>query len=316
MLSPSADTGSRSFPRLAFATVLLTIGLIVFGAVVRVTDSGLGCGNSWPMCNGSIFPPLDNLTAWIEWTHRLFAALIGILGIGMLVLAIRQQNRFVLGITVVAALLFVLQSALGAIVVVLELPPTMVTLHLGTAMLLLGALLMAAVAAVYRPKREHLRRNDHVTTLVYTTTALSLIIILTGALVRGSGATLACLDWPLCYGEVFPADQGQLALVHMLHRYAVVGLGIALVVLVWFVLRDRPQGRRLAIGALVVYLLQAGVGAMFVLSRAEAVWGAAHVGLASVTWALLVALSTVETLNNRITSENEDQWQPQSIRSS
>lgn len=319
MRSASANTHPRSFPRLAFATVLLTIGLIVFGAVVRVTDSGLGCGDSWPLCNGSIFPPLDNLTAWIEWTHRLFAALIGILGIGMLVLAIRsfrQQNRFVLGVTVVAALLFALQSALGAIVVVLELPPTMVTLHLGTAMLLLGALLMAAVAAVYRPKHENVRRNDHVTALVYTTTALSLIIILTGALVRGSGATLACLDWPLCYGEVFPADQGQLALVHMLHRYAVVGLGIALAVLVWFVLRDRPQARRLAVGALVVYLLQAGVGAMFVLSRAEAVWGAAHVGLASVTWALLVALSTIETLNNRITSVNEDQWQPQSIRSS
>lgn len=57
---------SKLFAPLALATALATVGLIMFGAVVRVTDSGLGCGNSWPLCNGTIFPPLDNLTAWIE----------------------------------------------------------------------------------------------------------------------------------------------------------------------------------------------------------------------------------------------------------
>ncbi|MBL8157211.1 MAG: COX15/CtaA family protein, partial [Anaerolineae bacterium] len=46
------------FIRLALITALLTLGLIVFGAVVRVTDSGLGCGNHWPLCNGTVIPPL------------------------------------------------------------------------------------------------------------------------------------------------------------------------------------------------------------------------------------------------------------------
>ena len=141
---------TRLFPSLAMTTALLTIGLIVFGAVVRVTDSGLGCGNQWPLCNGTIFPPLDNLTAWIEWLHRLFAALIGVFGLVTLYLAIRayrKRNRAVLRATVVAAALFIIQSALGAIVVIFDLPPTMVTLHLGTAMLLLAALLVAAIGA-------------------------------------------------------------------------------------------------------------------------------------------------------------------------
>ena len=296
---------SRGFARLALATTVLTLGLIVFGAIVRVTDSGLGCGEHWPLCNGTIFPPLDNITAWIEWLHRLFAALIGILGVAMLVVAIRvyrKQNRRVLTITIVAAMLFAVQSSLGAIVVLNSLPVLGVTLHLATAMLLLAFLLLAGLVASYRPGLSS--TSNRVTTLAYTTTALSLVIILTGTLVRGSGATLACTDWPLCNGQILPVQQGSLAVIHMFHRFAVIALGISVVVLAIFVLRDR-QDQRLrtsAVVALIAYFLQAGVGAMFVMSRAQAVWGAAHVGLAAITWAVLVALSAIEWLNNHTIS--------------
>lgn len=305
-----------TFWRLAFVTALLTWGLIVFGAVVRVTDSGLGCNNHWPLCNGSIFPPLDNLTAWIEWSHRLFALLIGLCGIGMLVMAWRgywRKDRAVFGVTVVAALLYLLQSALGAIVVILELPPTMVTLHLGVAMLLFGALLTAAIAAYYTPGRVDAGR-DQVTTLAYINASLSLVIILTGALVRGSGATLACVDWPLCNGAVFPFNQSELAMIHMIHRLAVVGLGLTLVMLVWLALRERQDRRvrALALWSFGVYLAQAGVGALFVWSGAAAFWGAAHVGMAALTWGLLVALSVIETLNNREIKQGGAAWTQQS----
>lgn len=304
----------RLFIRLALATSLLTLGLIVFGAVVRVTDSGLGCGNSWPLCDGTIFPPLNNLTAWIEWMHRLFALLIGLLGIGMLVLAIRAyrtQNRLVLGATALAAVLYFIQSMLGALTVILDLPPTIVTLHLATAMLLLAALLLSTVSAWYRPVMTYAR--DHITLLIYVTTGLSLVIILTGALVRGSGATLACEDWPLCNGQIFPS-QGRLELVHMTHRYAVLALGVTLLLLVWYVFRARQDrnSRLLAVSALVVYLLQAGVGALYVFSLAAPLWGAAHVGLAAATWALLVGLSIIETLNNRelVQGQTNGQYNP------
>lgn len=314
-----SDTQARSgiFTNVALATALLTLGLIVFGAVVRVTDSGLGCGNEWPLCDGRVIPPLDNLTAWIEWLHRLFAALIGLFGLATLYLAwrgYRTRDRLVLGATVTAAVLFALQSALGALVVVLDLPPTMVTLHLGTAMLLLGALLVAAVASRYKPR--HLYARDHVTLLVYVTAALSLVIILTGALVRGSGATLACVDWPLCNGQLLPFQQGQLQTVHMMHRLAVGGLGVSLVMLVWYVWRSREDNIMLwlAVLAFGVYLAQGLVGALFVWSEAAPVWGAAHVGLAAATWSLLVILSAVEAMNNRVMplERNEDLWKSQS----
>ena len=305
---------ARRFARLAFFTALLTIGLIVFGAVVRVTDSGLGCGSSWPLCDGTIFPPLDNLTAWIEWLHRLFAALIGAVGLVTLAAGwrVRREHQAAFATVVAAALLFALQSALGALVVILDLPPTMVALHLGTAMLLLAALLLAGVVGMYRPRVR--RASDQITLLTYITTALSLVIILTGALVRGSGATLACVDWPLCNGALFPFGQGQLAVIHMFHRLAVVALGVGLVLLVWQIRRSRPEvwSRRLAALALVFYLAQAGVGALFVLTSAAPLWGAAHVGLAAATWALLVMLSAVEFMESRETYREQDAWNPQS----
>jgi heme A synthase len=299
---------------LALLTALLTIGLIVFGAVVRVTDSGLGCGNSWPLCDGTIVPPLDNLTAWIEWLHRLFAALIGVLGLVTLAAGwrLRRTHQVAFVAVVAAALLFAFQSALGALVVILDLPPTMVALHLGTAMLLLAALLLAGVAGIYRPRTR--RAGDQVTTLAYVTTALSLVIILTGALVRGSGATLACVDWPLCNGTIFPVGQGQLAIIHMFHRAAVLALGISLALLLWqvYVNRQGVWPRRLALLSLVAYLGQAGVGALFVLTSAAPVWGATHVGLAAVTWALLVMLSALEFMDSRETHSERDVWNSQS----
>jgi heme A synthase len=292
--------------------------LIVFGAVVRVTDSGLGCGEHWPLCNGTIFPPLDNITAWIEWLHRLFAALIGLFGLMTLTLAVRnyqtgRAKRFALGSTIVAAVLFLVQSALGALVVILQLPPTMVALHLGTAMLLLAALLVGFTAATHKPETAY--GSDGVSVLAYTTTALSFIIILTGALVRGSGATLACVDWPLCNGSVLPVDQGQLALIHMFHRFAVLALGVTLALLLWQLWSNRRDTRlkQLAVWSLVAYLTQAGVGALFVLTSAAPLWGAVHVGLAAATWALLVVLSTVEFLNSRDSAVAEQaKWKQQS----
>src|SRR6266699_1631938 len=70
---------TRRFTRLAWAAAACTYFLIVLGAVVRVTGSGLGCGEHWPRCHGRWFPPLDDIGTLIEWNHRLFAGLVTVL---------------------------------------------------------------------------------------------------------------------------------------------------------------------------------------------------------------------------------------------
>lgn len=285
----------------SLSTAALTWGLIVFGAVVRVTESGLGCGTDWPLCNGMIFPPLDNVTAWIEWLHRLFALLIGCFGLATLAVAwrrYRRVNRRVLNMTVLAAGLFIVQSGLGAIVVFLELPPTFVTLHLGVAMLLLAALLGAAAQAWRQP--SPVDRADSVPLLASVNAAMAFVIILTGALVRGSGATLACTTWPLCDGgAILPFEQSQLAVINMIHRLSAAAMSITLLILLRQVYHKRRQRliRRLVLGAALAQALQIGVGALFVISAAGRAWGAAHVGLAAAVWALLVTLAAIERID-------------------
>src|SRR5438309_10221069 len=69
---------TRRYTQLAWAAAACTYLLIILGAIVRITGSGLGCGEHWPLCNGRLFPPLD-LPTWIEWSHRLAAGLVTIL---------------------------------------------------------------------------------------------------------------------------------------------------------------------------------------------------------------------------------------------
>ena len=304
MAQPGVEASrSSSFVILSLSTAALTLGLIVFGAVVRVTESGLGCGTDWPLCNGTIFPPLDNITAWIEWLHRLFALLIGFFGLATLAAAwrqYRQSDRRVLQMTAVAAILFLAQSGLGAIVVFLELPPTFVTLHLGVAMLLLAALLGAAVLAWHRP--SPVRQADGVPVLAAVNAAMAFVVILTGALVRGSGATLACTQWPLCDGgAILPFEQSQLAVINMIHRLSVAAMSVALFILIWQIHRHRsePLIRRITLGAVLAHVVQIAVGALFVLSSAGREWGAIHVGLAAAVWGLLVTLAIMEGMNRQ-----------------
>src|SRR6266704_2914980 len=155
---------TRSFTRLAWTAAAFTYLLIILGAIVRITGSGLGCGEHWPLCNGKLLPPLD-LPTMIEYGHRLAAAAVSGLVAALAGYAwwLRQGaesgERFAPDRTAYVALgLLVLQVLLGAVTVKLSLPPWTVILHLGTAMLLLATLIVAAkvTPGTARPSRTGL----------------------------------------------------------------------------------------------------------------------------------------------------------------
>src|ERR1041385_2702486 len=141
---------TRRFTRLAWTAATLSYLLIILGAIVRITGSGLGCGEHWPLCNGQLLPPLD-LPTMIEYGHRLAAAAASALVTALAAYAwwLRKgagsRERYTPDRTAYVALaLLVVQVLLGAVTVKLRLPPWTVILHLGTAMLLLATLLVAA----------------------------------------------------------------------------------------------------------------------------------------------------------------------------
>src|ERR1051325_811097 len=143
---------TRRFARLAWLAATCTYLLIILGAIVRITGSGLGCGEHWPLCNGRLLPPLD-LPTVIEYGHRLAAAAVSGLVTALAMYAWWLRHRppppstalHHPGVAAYVALaLLVVQVLLGAVTVKLSLPPWTVILHLGTAMLLLATLLVAA----------------------------------------------------------------------------------------------------------------------------------------------------------------------------
>src|SRR5438270_13970193 len=62
--------------RFAYAALLVALAHLVFGAIVRISGSGMGCGYHWPLCYGRLFPPMDRPDLVVEWTHRLLASIL------------------------------------------------------------------------------------------------------------------------------------------------------------------------------------------------------------------------------------------------
>src|SRR5437764_3465639 len=134
---------SPAYRRLAFGTVAATFLLIVLGGVVRVSDSGLGCGTAhsglhgWPLCRGDLVPGVS-LHTWIEYAHRFVASTVVVL---LFILAVQAWRRYrshrgIRWATTAAAGLVIAQALLGAATVEHDLNEGLVASHLGLAMLL------------------------------------------------------------------------------------------------------------------------------------------------------------------------------------
>src|SRR2546426_5921691 len=114
---------TRRFTRLAWTAATFTYLLIILGAIVRITGSGLGCGDHWPLCNGKLLPPLDVPTL-IEYGHRLAAAAVSVLVTGLALYAGWLRRGVGRGewhapdrTAYVALGILILQVALGAVTV-------------------------------------------------------------------------------------------------------------------------------------------------------------------------------------------------------
>lgn len=251
----SAEPGARarrSFGRLAAFAAVYTYALIVVGGIVRISGSGLGCGDDWPRCHGSWIPPMT-VSTLIEYTHRLLAAGVVFVVGAVLVRALRRRKERgfsgrggLVRPAVLAAALLVLQVVLGGVTVMLKLPAAVTVLHLGTAMALLATLLVAAVrGGALGGDAVAAERTDGaaVGRMAFGGAALAYVVVLLGALVANTGApvtgapsaaALACQGFPFCNGTVLPRGGGlvHLQFTHRLLAYLLFlhAIGAAMVV--------------------------------------------------------------------------------------
>lgn len=124
----------------AYGSVVSTYILIVIGGYVTTSNSGLGCGESWPLCKGAVFPSLNNPEVIIELTHRLFNSVVGVFILGTAILAwtrYKYANNIVqLSTTSLFAL--IAQVLLGMVTVTTSLNPIVSDAHLALASAILA----------------------------------------------------------------------------------------------------------------------------------------------------------------------------------
>jgi protoheme IX farnesyltransferase len=283
----------KGFRALSVATALVTYALVVLGGVVRVSGSGLGCPD-WPLCHSRLLPPLE-LHSIIEYSHRTAASLASTLIVLTAVvawIAWRKRRDIVIPATIALGLL-VVQVILGAITVRLELPAMIVLAHLATAMALLAAVCVTAVAAIV-PRSDGPADRGSVW-LAPAAAAGTFLLILSGSLVVGSGASGACGAWPLCGGGFSLTFDGYPA-IQLLHRGLAAVIGVLIVVSL-FVLLNRHRAQR-AVRATVALTLaalafQVAVGAAVVTLHLPAPLRGLHLALASAVWAGIVVLAVI-----------------------
>lgn len=285
------------FPRLILASIVATWLLVVVGAVVRASGAGLACPE-WPGCGvaGSAIPPIGATLAWIEWSHRTVAAIVGLLIAAMGIWAVlRSGTPAIVRVAAVGAIpLVVFQALLGAGAVLSELAQEIVTAHLATALALLALLVFVWVRGGIGVERTAPPGGQRFTLLAAFTTLSLFALLLFGAHVRATSASLVFLDWPLFGGAVVPDLRDPQAAAQFTHRaVALIVFGfLALTTFAAYGLRDRrPRLFRLSLIALGLYAIQVVVGAAQIWTFLAPWAVVTHVGLGAAIWALLVALT-------------------------
>jgi len=329
-----AAMGAMTFRRVAFIATALAFSVVVLGAYVRLSDAGLGCPD-WPGCYGQIDVPADPQRmaqanaayperpvevdkAWKEMIHRYLAGVLGLLILGLAVLAWYRrkdpEQPVVLPFVLLALVIF--QALLGMWTVTLLLKPVVVMAHLLGGMTTLALLWWLALrqgkSFEGKPAAEHSLRYW---------TLLGLILVgvqvMLGGWTSANYAALACPDFPTCQAQWWPAMDFQEALVlwrgvgvsyeygvldndarvaiHMMHRLGAVLVLAYLGWLSWWILsRIRHRLVRTAtIAVAVLLMIQVSLGIANVVLHLPLTIAVAHNGVAALLILALVALNHV-----------------------
>jgi heme A synthase len=287
--------------RLATLSLLLGVGHVVFGAIVRITGSGMGCGDHWPKCHGSWFPPFNRTDLIIEVTHRYFAATLSFAIIALVVLAfLRRKTPGVGGpggmlrAATLAAVLVVTAALFGAATVKLELGNKVVIVtHLAIAMALLAVLVSAVMRAGGLGAAHASVGTASAKTWRGARVALGLtfaVLVLGAFTAHLPGANSSCVGFPLCRGSLLPDSTQHIQFTHRILAFLLFFhlLGLAIAV------RRRGESSLIIRAAAVAFgtvLAQLVVAAALVEMQLPPVMRSLHQGVGTLVWVAVVVLA-------------------------
>lgn len=275
---------ARHFRAFAIAAAASLYVIIITGALVRLTASGLGC-DSWPGCQEGAFFPAEDHHGFIEFGNRVFGAIPISLTFLTWLASRRVASRFVQRVALATFLLTLVQAPIGLVVIATDLEPVAVVVHFTLALVALaGALIVLLEAwdpAVDEPTPGELRRAG----LVLAGACLALVV--TGTFATAAGPHSGDPD----VGRLWVLDNAM-----WVHVRAAGLFGLALLFVLGYLVARRARSPRLFRVGLVVAALALAQSAVGELQwQTELPWGIvlAHVALAAAVWSATVVLVTL-----------------------
>jgi cytochrome c oxidase assembly protein subunit 15 len=262
--------------------------IVLTGAAVRLSDSGLGCPD-WPKCYGKALPPLSG-HALIEFSNRAISGLVGVVAVVVFVLAFRRRpfRRDLAWLSVTLPLGVVAQAVLGGFTVREHLAPGFVMGHFGLSMIILIGAVALAWRATYEPG-SRARSGDRLGVWsIRALVPLGALTIFAGTAATAAGPHSGGVSGQRIHRLTF---KGNDTLTWVVHRHATIAalFGVA-VIAVWLLARRRGPGRAVepltVLGVLMA--AQGLIGSVQYELRlpSDMVW--VHVGLATATWIVLL----------------------------
>jgi cytochrome c oxidase assembly protein subunit 15 len=325
------DCLNQMYKKILHLTILLTLVVISFGAYVRLSDAGLGCPD-WPGCYGKLvgvpethheISQLESATpgtevqpakAWKEMIHRYLAGTLGLLIAWLAWRSFfpeRLRNAWAhLGLVGLVGI----QATLGMLTVTWLLKPAIVSLHL-----LGGMLILATLVGIRANRKDNTSTRSYPSGLVISAwliVALVLTQIALGGWTSSNYAAMACVDYPLCRGELIPSTMdwqhayvvnralGQTAdgdgitldtliTIHWTHRWFAVVVVLSSLAFAWRVMRGDKQVAPWGTALALAVLTQFALGVSNVLLQWPLSLAVLHNFVAAVILAIAVSLAMV-----------------------
>ena len=294
---------SPALRRFAWGVLAYFIAVILWGALVRATGSGAGCGDHWPLCNGTVIQHSPHVGTMIEFTHRVTSGISFFAVVALLwwTLAGTARGHLARGTAVAAVVFTVIEAALGALLVELGLTAQSqsplrapyLALHLTNTLLLLATLTLTA--HLLSRRAGYLRGNVHIAAPFVGIASLVLVLVVG---VTGSLAALGDTLFPArSLGAAFEHDFSTTSqwLVRWRWTHPAVAF-LASVFLIWLLVRAaqrRSHWDNRALSALVLILLalQYLLGILAVAFLAPVWLQIVHLFGANVLWSAIVVLA-------------------------
>ncbi|HTI63813.1 MAG TPA: COX15/CtaA family protein [Gemmatimonadaceae bacterium] len=293
----------RTVRRLSLAALVVACLHLIFGAIVRISGSGMGCGDNWPKCYGYWFPPFSRPDLVVEVSHRYLASILVIAVASLLVVAFRRRAEAGIGgrggpfrsaLGAFGAVL--LAAVLGGVTVKLGNAPWATVAHWLVAMTVLAMVATTAIRAGALGGSAVAVQHGSIRAARWALAAAALAVLavaLGGMTAKFPGAAVGCTTVPLCGPN--PNVEPSSVDIQLTHRTIAVLLVLLLIGVVAMLQKHRateaPIVIRAAWIALAMVIVQLGVASAMILLHMPPVFRSLHEATGIAIWLSCFALA-------------------------